>query len=62
MVPEAGWAAVVAAFGHRLGAVDAWPEFQRAVWADPSDPTTLVNSTESSPARVRQGLLAASDA
>jgi heme-degrading monooxygenase HmoA len=42
-VPEAGRAAVVAAFGHRLGAVDTWPGFQcLQVWADPSDPTALV--------------------
>jgi heme oxygenase (mycobilin-producing) len=43
MVPEAGRAAVVAAFGHRLGAVDSWPGFQGLqVWADRSDPTALV--------------------
>ena len=35
IVPEAGWAAVFAAFGDRLDAVDR-------VWADPSDPTALV--------------------
>ena len=42
-VPEAGRAAVVAAFGHRLGAVENWPGFQGLqVWADPTDPTALV--------------------
>jgi len=42
-VPESGRAAVVAAFGHRLGAVDSWPGFQSLqVWADPRDPTALV--------------------
>jgi heme oxygenase (mycobilin-producing) len=42
-VPEAGRTAVVAAFGHRLGAVDTWPGFQcLQVWADPGDPTALV--------------------
>jgi len=42
-VPEAGREAVLAAFGHRLGAVDAWPGFHcLEVWADPSDPTALV--------------------
>jgi len=38
-VPEDGRAAVVAAFGDRLGAVDSWPGFQGLqVWADPGDP------------------------
>ena len=42
-VPEAGRAAVVAAFGRRLGAVDAWPGFRGLqVWADPADATALV--------------------
>jgi len=42
-VPEDGRAAVVAAFGDRLGAVDSWPGFQGLqVWADPGDPTALV--------------------
>ncbi len=42
-VPVAGRAALVAAFGHRLGAVDAWPGFQSLqVWADPADATALV--------------------
>lgn len=42
-VPAAGRAAVVAAFGRRLGAVDSWPGFQSLeVWADPGDPTALV--------------------
>ena len=42
-VPEAGRAAVIAAFGDRLGAVERWPGFQGLqVWADPGDPTALV--------------------
>lgn len=42
-VPEAGRAALLAAFGRRLGAVDAWPGFQHLqVWADHKDPTALV--------------------
>ena len=42
-VPVAGRAALVAAFGHRLGAVDAWPGFRSLqVWADPADATALV--------------------
>lgn len=42
-VPEAGRAAVVEAFGHRLGAVERWPGFQQLqVWADQTDPTALV--------------------
>ncbi len=42
-VPEAGRAALIAAFGQRLGAVDSWPGFQGLqVWTDQSDPTALV--------------------
>ncbi len=42
-VPEAGRAAVLAAFTSRLGAVDAWPGFQRLqVWADQADPCMLI--------------------
>ena len=42
-VPEAGRAAVLAAFTSRLGAVDAWPGFQHLqVWADQSDPCMLI--------------------
>jgi heme-degrading monooxygenase HmoA len=42
-VPEAGRAALVAAFRERLGAVDGRPGFQRLeVWEDPTDPTALV--------------------
>jgi len=42
-VPEAGRAALVAAFRERLGSVDAWPGFQQLqVWANPTDPTALV--------------------
>jgi len=42
-VPEAGRAALVAAFTQRLGAVDDWPGFQQLqVWADQTDPTALV--------------------
>lgn len=42
-VPPAGRDALVAAFGRRLGAVDAWPGFRSLqVWADPRDPTALV--------------------
>ncbi len=42
-VPEAGRAAVDDAFAHRLGAVDGWPGFRGLeVWADVSDPCTLV--------------------
>ena len=42
-VPEAGRAALLDAFGERLGAVDTWPGFQGLqVWADQHDPTALV--------------------
>ena len=42
-VPEAGRAALLTAFGQRLGAVDAWPGFQGLqVWADRNHPTDLV--------------------
>ncbi|MEP7035839.1 MAG: antibiotic biosynthesis monooxygenase [Dermatophilaceae bacterium] len=42
-VPEAGRAAVIAAFSSRLGAVDTWPGFQRLqVWADQTDPCKLI--------------------
>ncbi|MCU1496403.1 MAG: antibiotic biosynthesis monooxygenase [Acidimicrobiales bacterium] len=42
-VPEAGRAALLDAFGQRLGAVDSWPGFKGLqVWADQSDPAALV--------------------
>jgi heme oxygenase (mycobilin-producing) len=42
-VPEAGRAAVEAAFADRLGVVDSWPGFRGLqVWADAADPCTLV--------------------
>ncbi len=42
-VPEAGRAALEAAFADRLGAVDRWPGFQGLqVWADATDPCALV--------------------
>ena len=42
-VPVAGRAAVEAAFGRRLGAVDAWPGFRGLeVWRDMSDHGSLI--------------------